>query len=527
QPVSFSQEGEKNLLTDLAGSAVLTDCTEDFILPDYLPEIRKLLWVDVKATQNAPYVSPDRVSFSGSLYYTLLYTGSDGKLTAAPLRSDYEYSVGVKDAAPESLYTEEQTEAPVCRPQGPRKVNIRCKLHALPHIWVKTPVQTSPEKLSSLPENELEKLTEYHPALDLCYGDSGEETTETVFILEGVQPESLDIKYATAELLTESAVPEDGKMRYKGTLCLKMMLEKAPDAPFLLTKKVPVDCEVALTNCTPKSHVIAKGYTLSAEAELSEEDENTHILFRTVYVVKTLCLQNNETPFIKDVYSPVHQLICSPKDTSFFTYLGSYQRNYTLTGAGKPTLGDLDGENTDTQMLDAKCVFQNVEAKIENNACLFTGDVKALVSLINYGEDGSYRVQPGELVFPLRIRADLSAAPEEDDVLLYRLDPVCAEATFEKGDLSVKCEAALLLYVLRKSSCTVPDNITVSEEEKTEKSGDIRIFYPTSSDSLWSVGKKYRMPLSEILAVNQMDAPEKPLSSPESLDGYLWLLIES
>ena len=65
--------------------------SHDFTLPDYLPEIRKMLRVTVSIDEPESYASASDVEFSGGLTYHVLYTGADG----APRRVDREWLWGL------------------------------------------------------------------------------------------------------------------------------------------------------------------------------------------------------------------------------------------------------------------------------------------------------------------------------------------------------------------------------------------------------------------------------------------------
>ena len=80
--------GQRTLTTDLSG---------DFSLPDYQPEIKRLLRIIASPSPPERYVSGGNMDLDGALDYFVLYMGNDAKLYCAPLSSDYGFSVALNN----------------------------------------------------------------------------------------------------------------------------------------------------------------------------------------------------------------------------------------------------------------------------------------------------------------------------------------------------------------------------------------------------------------------------------------------
>ena len=57
-----------------------TEMSNDYTLPDYQPEIRRILHVNATVTHPTKYVSAAGAEFNGSIDYDLIYVGTDGEL---------------------------------------------------------------------------------------------------------------------------------------------------------------------------------------------------------------------------------------------------------------------------------------------------------------------------------------------------------------------------------------------------------------------------------------------------------------
>ena len=106
------------------------------MLPDYLPEIRRILRVSSRILPAGKYIGGAKAEFAGTVVHSVIYTGETGALAAANLSSDYEFSVPLGEQAQNCdpiVYAKSEIDSVVCRLGGPRKLSIRTKIKASPH----------------------------------------------------------------------------------------------------------------------------------------------------------------------------------------------------------------------------------------------------------------------------------------------------------------------------------------------------------------------------------------------------------
>ena len=77
----------------------VTELSSDFSLPDYQPQIKRLLRVSATVSPPDHYVGSGRAELSGTVDYSILYSGNDGALYCATERADYQLSVPVEMGA--------------------------------------------------------------------------------------------------------------------------------------------------------------------------------------------------------------------------------------------------------------------------------------------------------------------------------------------------------------------------------------------------------------------------------------------
>ena len=84
---------ETSLRKNTRGAEVYSDTHTEYILPDYLGEIKKILTSSAEIRPAAKYSSDDGTESSGIVVYDVLYTDSEGKLSSASFTSDYDLTL--------------------------------------------------------------------------------------------------------------------------------------------------------------------------------------------------------------------------------------------------------------------------------------------------------------------------------------------------------------------------------------------------------------------------------------------------
>ena len=77
---------------------VNSDISEDFTLPDYCPEIRRVLYVKEELPMPARFISGNKIDVNGVVDYTLVYVNHEGNVCSAPVSAEYSFSLPIDNA---------------------------------------------------------------------------------------------------------------------------------------------------------------------------------------------------------------------------------------------------------------------------------------------------------------------------------------------------------------------------------------------------------------------------------------------
>ena len=508
------QNEYKRIQQDCVNESVLAECSEEFILPDYLPEIRRVLRLETHLVKGECFTSGKRASFDGTVLYTLFYTDTEEKLTSVPLESRYSYELSLPTEMPLFLYSEENVEAVNMRPLGPRRVSIRTKLRARVHAVT--------EEVAEGPLGEL--LPEGCTVPEVIYKESRvlhrthvqSESAEGVadWMLEGVSAESVRPLYGSADVLIERASAERGHVILRGVLAFRLMLEKEGEA-ITLSRRVPFE-EALIADCKEGDLVSAWGCARSVELSLEEKGEGLSLSARAHYTLEALCERNEALSLLNDLYATTHTLTLKRRPVHMSELLGGVFGGYTA----ECDVTVNDGDSVPLASVSVK----GAEVKTEGRRVVLSGELRA--DLLCFGGEADARVyRAEEALFPFRIESELPEEILPTDRIRYTLVPLGTEVVTDGERAHVSTELSLSLCALRDAEHAAAEGI-VAEEKAARDMTVLTVVYPTDSDSLWSVGKTYGVSLRELLKKNGLSYDEElSPDSPKTLDGIAWMFV--
>ncbi len=512
-----------------------TEVAGDFSLPDYQPEIKRLLRIGVGVLPPTCTGSGRDTEMSGTLDYYVLYMGHDNALWCAPLSTEYRLAVPVEDnlgslsaGEPFVCLGDVHTETPIGRVTAPRRLSIRCKLQVHARVYgecLLTAEGGDGTDTESLPGRA---------SVARLWRTMGEMIPLQDDIILPPGASERRVVCAEGTVMMQEAIPADGAVHLRGEVTVKLTL--TPDesaaafasneitpapAPMLdvMRRKVPFSASVEMEGVTPDCALTACGIC----TDLSVQMEEGHIHL-DLGVIPEIRAQKNETvAYTKDLYSTRRRLVSHHTTLPTECAARAFNGNFTLSDS-LPL--DEIGMDPDAAIADTTAVAipETLTVDREKGRCILSGLCRAHLLLLR---DGEYASATMEL--PFRYEFD-------DPALLA--DSSETEAAFDGSVTVLHCrgrsdgERASLeaeLAVSLRTHFTAPlvalaDAVEDTSPDRTARHrGEYVICFPAPTDTLWSVAKRYHAPMATLAAANNL--PAAPADSPESLEGVGYLIV--
>lgn len=470
---------------------ITEEISNDYTLPDYQPEIRRILHVEANILPPAKYVNSNSAEFNGNIDYSVMYVGSDGALYSVPLIAEYNLETNIdsdnsfdfNDGV--TSCTDISSENITTRLLGPRKLNIKCRLKA--HVRAYATMILDQKAIGEVSADSIRILE------DKCeYCTFSRMVSESLDLNEEIIPESNNCRVVGADtkIFIENVTAGNEEVSVKGEIYLYLLTTNDEDQYQTkeIQRKIPFVHTIESEDITDKTICCAVGIP----SDLSITMEKDRIICNVSVIIDVETQRKEMFTYTKDIYSTSKECECNYKmytlPTAGYCINGNFSVNDRLSKADLGLPQSFEIVNL--------YAFPNVD-KLENtgNKNVITGQVKYTMLICSEGEYSAV-----DIFLPTKY--EFESQNSNSSSLDANMKVICCHARQDSDNLSIDAE----IEVCAKGAGNIEIN-SLSEVEFTseikKKKGMFRIYYPSKDDSLWSVAKKFNVSSETIDQLNQ------------------------
>lgn len=541
-PSDRSREGaaeSDGIQLPICRRVLTTELSGDFSLPDYQPEIKRLLRIGVSVMPPERYVSGDSLELEGSLDYFALYMGNDHQLYCAPLTTEYRMNLPLSEerererdhgrpiGAPSPLDGEitcscDVTADPVTgRVTAPRRLSIKSRLKAAVNVYgTCRPAANTADEAAN---DAVERLPDTLEVAHLCRGVGETLSLQDDMILSPAENGDVRVICAEGQVMVHEASAGQGMVTCRGDVLLKLTLapadtsEEEPSLPTVTTRKIPFSQVVEIPEVTPASTCCAHGSCAEMSIEVEEDRLHTELgVLLEVLAQKTL-----RTAYTKDLYSTRKKTDCAYVTYPVKKPLGCFNGNFTLSDS--LSLTDA-GIHPAARVIDvtATAFPEDLAVDTDRNRCVLSG--RCRVQLLLYRE-GEYTTAELDLPFHYEKDGGLSSGATQAAAPAYDgcVRAMACRARLDGERIGIDAELAVALRMTDEDTLTTLATVDFGEDV-TRRRGEYVICFPAADDTLWSVAKRYHAPIAALSAANALSLTDTP-DHPDSLSGISYLIV--
>lgn len=529
-----SGEQYRGVQTKICDRTLTQEINEDFSLPDYQPEIRRLLRVAATVPPAAKYIGSGKAEFSGSVVYNILYSGSDGGLYSCRLSTEYSFDAPLDTDSDCDLsdnvvcFAQSSPDMIVSRVTAPRKLNIKCRLRT--GVRAAAMRSVAEQTSGAFNPSAIERLTDSIESSFFCHGVS-----EPLSVGDEMIPEALgsadmngNLRVIDTEgnVFINEAVAVQGAVNCRGELAVRIMYcreNESADAensgsciPQIMQRKIPVSISVELDGAMPGDDCRAWGHC----PDISVTVEDGRFICSGEIVAEAEVQRNEKIPFTRDMYATDRECECTYTDYQIPVSLRCTNGNFTQSGTVQ--LSDM-GVQSGARLVDISGIAVADKVECERGRYIITGKCRYTCLLYDGGEPTAK-----EFELPLRYELDGDGMCSDTENIETDVDitPVGCRARVDGERLGVDTEMAVAIRICSGRKVRMLSRVAFGEPfaSAAKSKGVFRICYPGADDTLWSIAKKYKVKVCDVSAANSL-APSDKESGLPSLDGVKYLIV--
>ncbi len=491
--------------------SVLTELNQEFTLPDYQPEIKRLLRVKATVLPADKYVGGGSAECTGAVDYSILYMGNDGALYCTTQSGEYRFAVPT-ELPPDVELGEgilcdvtSSAEQVTGRVQAPRKLSVKCRLRSRVRFY-------GTRAIGGVADAEnLERLYGESVCVRRFLG-TGEAFSLADEILCDANDRSMRVISAEGQVFLTDVTAGSGCVNCRGELCIKLLCchdDTPEEAPYTVTRRIPFAQDVPVDGAEVNCEATACGTC----TELRVTVEEGRILCEASVVLETRAMRNERVAFVRDLYSTKQSCETACAQIMMPQLLRCANGNFSInTAIPLEEVGIRQG----LSVADLSGTVMLGETECERGKYYLSGRCRFHVILCGDGE-----LSAQELEVPFRYEMEGSdQAPTDTDATV---DLISCRARIDGERIGLDAELAVSAALTADLPVKLLTEVALGSELSSRHSA-FTVCFPAREDTLWSVAKRYHIPVADLLARNDLaDAPAA--DSPNSLADTKFLLV--
>ncbi len=468
----------------------------DFTLPDYCPDIMKILKCRVTPRVGSKSIHAQNVTVDGHVQINVIYCNSENGLfhyeQMVPFSKTFECEEDLSDGFAVACV---KTDYVNCRAVSERRVDI----HGALSLNLSVKARRKVDVITDIDESDIQIRRQVIPALHaIGMAEKNLMVEEELQLSNAQMPIETVLQYRSVPEITEIK-PIKNKVVVKGTLNVTVLYATqgehqyqcyrtgVPFSQFLDVEGVNEDCR-----CEGSCEIAF----LEIKTKHSEEDCRILSLNAKLCVsVNTSC--DGEVPVISDAFSTRHNLSLEQRQVGLERITGTATDTYVYKETFDFTPGSLG------TVVDYWVEQQPTGCKMENGQVYAEG--AALLGVLAYDTQGNIGYYEKTADYRYEGHSDFE---KQDCHMEVSFEPVSSSFTLlSDSRLELRCEYRVHLTARcqRKVPMLIGLTEDASQEKKPQRDASLVIYYAESGENLWDIAKRYNSNIEEVRQINGLE----------------------
>lgn len=473
----------------------------DFVLPDYLPDIVRILKCSITPRIVSRTLSGTSLSIEGTAVAEVLYVAPEEEPRCAVYRCPFSKVVELARAAPDAdIMISSSISYVNCRAVSQRRLDIRGAVV----LKIQAANRVSCELTGDAQGAGIQLKKRVFPVSRLCACVQQALSIHEEIELPADNPPVLSILKTCAHASVSDCKLISGKIILKGELHLHMLYlcdqesktlntveQMLPFSQILDVEGVDEDCACDIDLCVCSCELTPQ----------QEYEENTTLTLDCELCVTAKIRREEEIMSVCDVFSTLFESGCEQSQLQFEHVVSRPRESFSHHS-------ELDLPQEMASLCDSWCDMKIASTQVTEGkaVCRIQMDITML----------AYDVEHNLLCITARDEFDqemvLSSTPMTLEYTPH-LNLISSSGTLEgeKAAFSVECE--LFGEAVTRVSESIVSRVTVDEEKPKSRDKDIAltIYYADAGEQIWDIAKRYNTAVEQVMSENDLagDVVEK------------------
>lgn len=489
---------EKTTKAEIYENALILDETAeqaidvDFLLPEYYPDIEKILKCFITAYISAKGTNGNTLLAEGVAVITVLYTDNDNMLNSYEYRYSFSKSFDVSQSGELCTYIEARPDYINCRAVGPRKIDV----HGAITVKATGRKRVAREILTDISFDDVEVLRETVSAnAPLSCGEKTVDINEDIEIGNAKFDINCIIRYSGHVNIKESRSVA-GKVMVKGDLALNILYCNDEGKIDLIKETIPfgqmVETATVTEDCMSDTKASLSGFEIKPKADNDGKLRSFSVDAKILLSVFTYCVE--DVSVLIDAYSRKYEIKTEKTEIELRKIAENVNDTFTVKGTV-----ELAGIK---KMIDLWCKSVKGEETLENGKLKAKGTL--LVGALYFDENDLPVFAERELPYSFERDINLLGENYAEDIAVEVLG--CSYLISNENSVDISAEMAAVGSVYEVTKKNVLSELDVDKDKKAQKKSEcaLLVYFAEKGERLWDIAASHLADLEELKEINDI-----------------------
>ncbi|MBQ5332150.1 MAG: DUF3794 domain-containing protein [Oscillospiraceae bacterium] len=475
----------------------------DYVLPDYYPEIFRIIKCCAEPEITACAVNGNRVSYELTVRLRVIYCPEEnGSPEAVEQKLVYSRTVDIDRIAENPrVYINAVPDHVNCRAVNRRRIDVRGAVTVNICVIGMTNTEVISEAFGS--NIQLRKKSCSCPAQIIT--SQKRVTVSDDFTLSETAPPVGTILRSSAELISSDKKIIAGKAAAKGELKISAVYtspESDSDSPVTSMQfSLPFSQLVELEGLDDDFECMINSSVISCELRPSSEGDGNSRQLECEVLLLIDCIA---------VKMAAYEIACDEYSTSHTSTHTSapvrIEKAPVPIDSGISVKGICENKDSPlSEIYSAWCTVSGLKISAEEGGLSASG--KVTLSVMGQAENGDFVICETDIPVEEALPAAVSEISAGADIRAVLSVTSCSYTITSDNTAEVKAEIAVRGYFTDYTEIEAITDITVDENTPREQNEDyaLRLYFAESGEDLWNIAKRYGASMLRIIEENELD----------------------
>ena len=484
-------------------SDAYTESQTEYVLPDYLGDVRKILYTNAELRPTARFAGGGELECSGIVVYDMIYLDSENNLSSVQFSSDYDYTVKCPSEECVNSVENARLSGFSLRLNGPRRINARASVASSVRLLENECISLSGDGLDKPASLELHKkgIKVRQTALSERVE---REYAESLTMLESAIADEVSVIYSCMEPAVEEIERLESALNVKGRLRMLAVVKNGDMGAIPCEKQISFEEMIPFEGAEEDMTFTADTLVTSVKTEVNPEESGCRIVLSGVMEISAVGEKNCLLSPVTDGYLRDYEGDCSYDSFNYTELVDVCSANDSHNA--KIPRSEIDAGGLREIIFLAS--YPKVESiKATDNGVEILGEIKYSGVASDVDADGNISYAMLKFSSPFASNVNINSQNCRNLQYDVKVHTNSTSASIDAENLYATCNLQISVTACEEKCERIMTRINAGGELSGEgANAEITVYYPTAQDTLFSVAKRYKASVKKIASDNSLDA---------------------